>query len=122
MERQPFDHDLTIQDVSILLKVPKSTLRYWEQAFGSLIKPLRTSGGQRRYGQEQIDLFRKIVALKKDGRKIAQIKEILDHAGTSHHKTDIKEKETVESLANRIAVLVNQEVKKFFENSSIVKL
>lgn len=122
MERQPFENDLTIQDVSILLKVPKSTLRYWEQAFGSLIKPFRTSGGQRRYRQEQVDLFRKIVALKKTGRKIAQIKQILDDEDTLTFNTNVTEEETVASLANRIAVLVNQEVKKFFENSSIIKL
>jgi len=52
-----------IQDVSQKLEVPKSTIRYWEKEFSSLISPERTNGGQRRYSEEDIDNFKKVKIL-----------------------------------------------------------
>lgn len=52
-----------IQDVSQRLEVPKSTIRYWEKEFSSLISPERTNGGQRRYSEEDIDNFKRVKTL-----------------------------------------------------------
>lgn len=49
-----------MSDVSELLDVPPSTLRYWESAFPEL-KPGRTESGQRRYSQDDVELVRMII-------------------------------------------------------------
>lgn len=47
-------------EVSELLNIPTSTLRYWESVFPQL-KPSRTNAGQRRYMQEDIELLQMII-------------------------------------------------------------
>ena len=52
-----------IQRASKILKVPRSTIRYWETKFDDLLKPKRTNGGQRRYSDEDIASLKKIKRL-----------------------------------------------------------
>ena len=43
-----------IQEVSEKLKIPKSTIRFWETEFPELVRPKRTNGRQRRYSEEDV--------------------------------------------------------------------
>jgi UDP-N-acetylglucosamine 4,6-dehydratase/5-epimerase len=48
-------NEYKIQEVSKILDLPASTVRFWENEFRDLVEPTRTSGGQRRYSQKDID-------------------------------------------------------------------
>jgi len=54
---------LTIEQVSQLTGVRKSTLRYWEKAFEEFLKPARTQSNRREYTMEDLDLVRTIKRL-----------------------------------------------------------
>lgn len=59
-----------IRDVSEMLGVPNSTLRFWESQF-SFIHPMRNEGGNRYYTSRDLELLRMIKFLLKDrGLKI----------------------------------------------------
>jgi len=58
------EQTLSIQDLSLKLKIPKSTLRFWEREFAGVLFPLRTKGGQRRYSIEHISLIKQIKKLR----------------------------------------------------------
>ncbi len=49
----------TINEVSEMLDLPSSTLRYWEKEF-NVLKPRRTSAGIRRYTEKEIEFLKKI--------------------------------------------------------------
>lgn len=49
----------TIGEVSAMLGVPPSTLRFWEDTFEQL-DPFRTPGGTRKYRPEDVDVCRRI--------------------------------------------------------------
>lgn len=63
-----------IRDVSEMLGVPQTTLRYWEREFGG-IEPARTQRGQRQYSPSDIETLKiihyllKIRGLKMDAAK-----------------------------------------------------
>lgn len=48
-----------IGEVSKMLDLPASTLRYWEKQFKQL-KPVKSTGGQRFYTSEHIDLLEQL--------------------------------------------------------------
>ena len=50
----------SISQVNALTGVPKSTLRFWEKEFAEFLVPLRTTGNQRRYGAQTVELIEKI--------------------------------------------------------------
>lgn len=52
---------LTINQVSMITKVTKSTLRYWEKTFSEYLNPERNDGGRRVYFAEDV---RKIIRVK----------------------------------------------------------
>ncbi len=54
------DIPLTIDQVSKVLRVAKSTLRYWEKEFDDFIKPDRTEGNRRRYSKDDITKLKRI--------------------------------------------------------------
>lgn len=54
-----------IREVSAMLDVPNSTLRFWEDSFPQL-KPDRTPKGQRRYKPEDVEVCRLIKHLLRD--------------------------------------------------------
>lgn len=53
------------REVSDMLGIPASTLRYWEETFPQL-DPERTPAGHRRYTPEDIDTCRDIIFLLRD--------------------------------------------------------
>lgn len=66
-----------IREVSEILDVPASTLRYWEQEFPSC-KPVRTPTNQRMYRPQDIETLRIIhYLLKVKGLKVDAAKEQL---------------------------------------------
>ncbi len=54
---------LTIEQISRLTGVRKSTLRYWEKSFNNFLKPARTHSNRREYTLEDLDRVRTIKRL-----------------------------------------------------------
>lgn len=54
-----------IGEVSAMLDVPISTLRFWEDSFEQL-DPFRTQGGMRKYRPEDVEMCRLIKSLLRD--------------------------------------------------------
>jgi DNA-binding transcriptional MerR regulator len=51
---------LTIDQISQLTGVRKSTLRYWEKSFDNFLKPARTPSNRREYTLEDLDRVKAI--------------------------------------------------------------
>ena len=100
----------SIQQLSTELNIPKPTLRFWEKEFEGILRPLRTSGGQRRYAPDHVAVIKEIKALKKAGFTLIEIKrklEIRFNSDNLHH-------EVIDLLAVRVAEAVKSEVHRFF--------
>jgi DNA-binding transcriptional MerR regulator len=54
---------LTIEQISQLTGVPKSTLRYWEKSFDAFLKPNRTHSNRRKYSLDDLNLVKTIKRL-----------------------------------------------------------
>ena len=67
--------DLTIDQVSQIVGVPKSRLRYWEAVLSIPVK--RTDSGRRRYPQEMVTMFQRIKVLDDYGFAVKGIKKEL---------------------------------------------
>jgi DNA-binding transcriptional MerR regulator len=59
---------LTIQQVADILNLPAPTIRSWERRYGMRAAD-RSTGGHRRYTQEQLDRLRRMRDLINDGRR-----------------------------------------------------
>ena len=64
---------MSIQHLSLKLKIPKPTLRFWEKEFKDILVPLRTKGGQRRYTAENIIIIKQVKRLREKGVSLAEI-------------------------------------------------
>ena len=62
MEKTSFTQNLmlTIDQISQLTGVRKSTLRYWEKSFDDFLKPARTQSNRREYTMEDLDRIKAI--------------------------------------------------------------
>jgi DNA-binding transcriptional MerR regulator len=101
------DKQMSIQEVSDRLGLPKSTLRYWEKAFIEFFAPTRTPGGQRRYSEEDMKIISSICKYKKMGFSLSQIKAHILNLSNQHKKIDPCE---IDQLAKRIASKVKSEI------------
>lgn len=54
---------LTIQQVSNILQVEVSTLRFWEKEFGDYLNLKGNRGIRKKYGQDQLEIFAQIKEL-----------------------------------------------------------
>ncbi|HHX50838.1 MAG TPA: MerR family transcriptional regulator [Clostridia bacterium] len=54
---------LSIQQVSNILQVEVSTLRFWEKEFEEFLKTKEPKGKRKRYGQDQLETFSQIKEL-----------------------------------------------------------
>jgi DNA-binding transcriptional MerR regulator len=65
MSLQQFSSDLmlTIDQISHLTGVRKSTLRYWEKSFNLCLKPSRTHSNRREYSLEDLERIKTIKRL-----------------------------------------------------------
>jgi DNA-binding transcriptional MerR regulator len=61
--RLAYDLMLTIDQISQLTGVRKSTLRYWEKSFDDFLKPARTQSNRREYSLEDLDRVKAIKRL-----------------------------------------------------------
>ncbi|MCP4746729.1 MAG: MerR family transcriptional regulator [Desulfobacteraceae bacterium] len=111
MDLMTLENDLTMQQVSDRLRLPKSTIRYWEQKLGKCIKLKRTGSGQRRYTTTHFYILERVKVLKYQGKKIVEIKRFFDQERLT--STGLFTEESVELLARRIADLVRDEVSHF---------
>ena len=104
----------TIQQLSLKLDIPKSTLRFWEKELDGFILPIRTSGGQRRYGLEDLSIIGKVKELRTRGMSLSEIK--------SHLQTDsqdvVKRQQlgSIDLLAERVAEVIKVEVYNFLSS------
>ncbi|KPL06609.1 hypothetical protein AMJ86_07900 [bacterium SM23_57] len=81
----------SIGQVHAITGIPKPTIRFWEKEFDHYLKPLRTSGNQRRYDEEMISRLEKINFLVKvqgytiDGakRKIEMLDDAIEQKKSS---------------------------------------
>ena len=110
----------SIQQVSLKLKIPKPTLRYWEKELNNIICPLRTHGGQRRYNIEHISVLAEINKLRNKGLSISEIKRELGERISI--KDGISESNMIDFLADHIAKIVRSEIYNFLHNKNSEKL
>jgi DNA-binding transcriptional MerR regulator len=60
------DRTVPISAASVITGIEVHTLRYWEREFAEFLNPVRTAGGQRRYGPEDIQTLFLIKRLLRD--------------------------------------------------------
>lgn len=65
MENTSFTYNLmlTIDQISQITGIRKSTLRYWEKSFDDFLKPARTHSNRREYTSEDLDRIKAIQRL-----------------------------------------------------------
>jgi DNA-binding transcriptional MerR regulator len=112
MEQMAIISDLTIQEASDQLGLPKSTIRYWEKEFHGFITPTRTTGGQRRYSESDIAVIASIRNFKKMGIALSRIKRQM--LRTSMPLENVNPF-LIDQLAKRIANTVRKEIYDFFD-------
>lgn len=81
-----------IREVSEMLDIPASTLRFWESQFAHL-KPRRNAGGTRFYTPKDVEDLKVIKYMVKDkGLKISAAQEMLrrNHAGVSRRQKAVE--------------------------------
>ena len=105
----------SIQEVSLKLKIPTHTLRFWEKEFEGILVPLRTKGGQRRYADEHVSIIRRIKRLRERGMTVAEThSQLLKKYGS---KMEDLNSARIDFLAQRVAEVVRDEVYRFFEKA-----
>jgi len=103
------NHHLSIAEISRRLKIAKHTLRFWEKEFNGTIVPLRTQGGQRRYGAEHVAVIEMIKKLRDRGLSVSDIKQELANGSKEGQGHSAK----IDLLATRVAEVVKTEVYNF---------
>ena len=97
----------TIQQLSVKLKIPKPTLRFWEKELNSIIIPLRTLGGQRRYSVKNLQVIEEVNKLRKSGMSIAEIRRALENHSEPKDRDTISN--NIDNLAEKIAEIIKKE-------------
>lgn len=67
---------MKIHEVEKALDIPKATIRFYEKE--GLLHPQRNDNAYREYSQEDLELLKKIIVLRKIGVPIDEIKQMLD--------------------------------------------
>ncbi len=93
----------SIGKVSKLLNIPITTLRFFEENFPHLIKPLRTQGKHRRYTEEDIKVFSFI----REATKGISLKNLKEHF---NQKEENSLKEKIQKLQESL-ILIDQRVR-----------
>lgn len=97
------DNCYSIGKVSKILNIPITTLRFFEENFSHLVKPIRTKGGHRRYTLEDIKTFKFI----KEATQGTSLKKLKDHFNKeSGENLRIKVEKIQESL-----ILIDQKIR-----------
>ena len=119
MEQTIVERDLTIQEVSDRLGLPKSTLRFWEKELGSCIRPKRTPGGQRRYDIKNIRLFQHVREMKNKGLSLSEIELTLKKISNWTAEKKPLDDSSIEFLSEHIAAIVKREVSIYLSGGKI---
>jgi len=107
----------TIQQISLKLDIPKSTLRFWEKDLNRIIVPHRTRGGQRRYTVGHLSILKEIKHLRGSGMGLAEIKRKLGNSNSMrNHNLDSNK---MDLLAMRVAEVVRAEISSFFQRENL---
>lgn len=69
---------MTIKDIEKTLGVPRATIRFYEKE--GLINPKREDNGYRTYSDEDVEVLKKIIILRKIGLPINEINDLFDGA------------------------------------------
>ena len=99
--------NLAIGDLSARTRVKVPTIRYYEQ-IGLLPEPPRTEGGQRRYGESELERLNFIRHSRDLGFEIEDIRELLAMTATpqsSCHQADSIARGHLEAVERRISSL-----------------
>lgn len=104
----------SIGEVSKILNIPVTTLRFFEENFPHLIKPARTKGGHRRYTSEDIKTF-KFIKEATQGTSLKKLKEHFEREEENNLKARVEKiQEALILLDQKLRNLENQ-VKKIEE-------
>jgi hypothetical protein len=90
---------LTIDQISQITGIRKSTLRYWEKSFDDFLKPARTHSNRREYTIEDLDRIKAIKRLLEQEHLTAygvrmRLQEIFSSPGDEGHGRKAKGKST----------------------------
>jgi DNA-binding transcriptional MerR regulator len=90
---------LTIDQISQITGIRKSTLRYWEKSFDDFLKPARTHSNRREYTIEDLDRVKAIKRLLEQEHLTAygvrmRLQEIFSSPGDEGHGRKAKVKST----------------------------
>ena len=108
----------TIQQISRRLNIPRPTLRFWEKELDGIIVPLRTDGGQRRYTLEHLAIIQKINRMRKQGKRLSEIKTKLNSQNlgiklpTNPADVEVLVERVTEVVKSEIYRLLNHEMDK----------
>lgn len=109
---------VSIRDAARIVGVAPHTLRYWEKEFEDFLRPPRTQGKQRRYGDEQLAKLRRIFRmLKEEGYSIAGAKRSLarENRGANVEPAGDAAEELWASLTEEMTEKILEMVKKRFK-------
>ena len=95
---------LTIDQISQITGIRKSTLRYWEKSFDDFLKPARTHSNRREYTIEDLDRIKAIKRLLEQEHLTAygvrmRLQEIFSSPGEGDRGRKPKGKSTQKSLS-----------------------
>lgn len=99
MENTQFTYNLmlTIDQISQITGIRKSTLRYWEKSFDDFLKPARTLSNRREYTIEDLDRIKAIQRLLEQEHLTAlgvrmRLQEIFSASGKKDRNHKAKDK------------------------------
>ena len=97
MQTQKVTRDLmlTIDQISQLTGVRKSTLRYWEKSFDEYLRPARTHSNRREYTMEDLDMIKAIKRLLEDEHLTTQgvrlkLGEVITREKKTVHRSSVR--------------------------------
>jgi DNA-binding transcriptional MerR regulator len=109
----------TIQQISLKLDIPKSTLRFWEKELGGFILPIRTSGGQRRYDLKDLSIIDKVKEFRTRGMSLTEIKTHLQPQTAGQDGAKQQQLGNIDLLAERVAEAIKAEIYKFLSSHTL---
>jgi DNA-binding transcriptional MerR regulator len=105
MDHTSFTHKLmlTIDQISQITGIRKSTLRYWEKSFNDFLKPARTRSNRREYTIEDLDRIKAIQRLLEQEHLTAigvrmRLQEIISSSRKMDRGPKVKDKGAQKSL------------------------
>ena len=105
----------SISQVNALTGVPKSTIRFWEKEFVDFLIPLRTTGNQRRYDRETVDVIQNINRLvNQDGYTLEGARQQLANENGKKTESEIDSEMNLSELAETMSDFLLQ---KMFEQA-----